>query len=136
MITASQAFRNAMKAPVKTLGATVYNSAEGIAYTESTVLQSVVINSTGNYFGTNTRSATITLIGTSFALVEKTVSISLSVLTDAANNIYDSISYGNFTVTEQEANLERGITTVKAYDIMGMLGLVEYQAGELTFLAP
>ena len=133
MITASQAFKDAMKAPVKVLGATVYNSAEGVAYTENDVLQSVVMTSTGCYFGTNTRSTTIKLIGTNFALVEKTVTISISVLVDAANNIYDTISFGNFTVYEQETDLEKGITTVKAYDAMGVLGLSEYQAGDLTF---
>ena len=133
MITASQAFKTAMKAPVKVLGATVYNGSDGVAYTESDVLQSVVMTSTGNYFGTNTRSATVKLVGTNFALVEKTVTISLSVLVDATNNIYDAISFGNFTVYEQETDLEKGITTIKAYDAMGLLSLEEYQAGELTF---
>lgn len=133
MITASQAFKDAMKAPVKVLGATVYNSAEGVAYTENDVLQSVAMTSTGYYFGTNTRSTTIKLVGTNFALVEKTVTISLSVLVDAANNIYDTISFGNFTVYEQETDLEKGITTIKAYDMMGMLSLEEYQEGELAF---
>lgn len=133
MITASQAFQTAMKAPVKMLGATVYNGSDGVAYTENDVLQSVVMTSTGNYFGTNTRSTTVKLVGTNFALVDKTVTISLSVLVDAANNIYDAISFGNFTVYEQETDLEKGITTIKAYDTMGMLSLEEYQEGELTF---
>lgn len=133
MITASQAFQTAMKAPVKMLGATVYNGSDGVAYTENDVLQSVVMTSTGNYFGTNTRSTTVKLVGTNFSLVDKTVTISLSVLVDAANNIYDAISFGNFTVYEQETDLEKGITTIKAYDMMGMLSLEEYQEGELTF---
>ena len=133
MITASEAFKTAMKAPVKRIGATVYNGSEGVAYTEDTVLQSIVLNSTGNYFGTNTRSVTVKLLGTNFSLVEKAITISLSALVDAENNIYDSILFGNFTVYEQETDLERGLTTIKAYDTMGVLGLTEYQEGELSF---
>lgn len=133
MITASQAFQNAMKAPVKTIGATAYNAADGITYSADDVLQSVVIKSAGYYYGTNTRSATIKLLGVDYALIDKALELELNVVTDAEHDTRDSISFGNFSVYEQETDLEKNITTIKAYDAMGVLGLLEYKEGELTF---
>lgn len=133
MITASQAFRNAMKAPVKVLSAEVYDTNSGTTYSASDALQSIVLNSSGYYFGTATRAAVIRLIGTNYSLVEKTVRLSLGVQTDAVHSTFENIVFGNFSVYEQETDLEKGITTLKAYDTMGMLGLVEYQSGDLTF---
>lgn len=133
MITASQAFKNAMKAPVKLIGASVYNSVDGVTYDAGDVLQSIVLRSTGYYFGTNTRSVAIKLLGTNYSLVEKNLSLSLNVQTNPVGDQRDSISYGTFTVYEQETDLEKGITTAKAYDVMGVLGLVEYKGGDLTF---
>jgi ribosomal protein L6P/L9E len=133
MITASQAFQTAMKAPVKTIGASVYNSADGITYDAGDALQSIVLHSAGYYFGTNTRSVTIKLLGSGYSLVEKSLEVSLNVVTNLSTGDRDSISYGTFVVYEQETDLEKGITTAKAYDVIGALGLVEYQAGELTF---
>lgn len=133
MITPSQAFRTAMKAPVRTIGATVYNAMDGVTYSAEDVLQSIAIKSTGYYYGTNTRSVTIKFLGVNFALLEKTLAIELNVVTDAEHNTRDSISFGTFTVYEQETDLEKNITTIKAYDEMGVLGLVEYKEGELTF---
>lgn len=133
MITASQAFQNAMKAPVKTIGATAYNAADGITYSADDVLQSIVIKSAGYYYGTNTRSATIKLLGVDYALIDKALELELNVVTDAEHDTRDSISFGNFSVYEQETDLEKNITTIKAYDAMGVLGLLEYKEGELTF---
>lgn len=133
MIAASQAFRNAIKAPIKVLSAEVYDTSSETTYSADDVLQSISLSSSGYYFGTATRAATIKLIGTGFSLVEKTIRISLGVQTDAEHSIFESISFGNFTVYEQETDLEKGITTLKAYDTMGMLALVEYQSGDLTF---
>ena len=133
MITASQAFKNAMKAPVKVLSAAVYDTTSGTTYSANDVLQSIVINASGYYFGATTRSATIKLVGTNYALVEKAVRLSLGVQTDAVHSTFDNIVFGNFTVYEQETDLEKGITTLKAYDNMGVLGLIEYQPGDLTF---
>ena len=133
MITATTAFKNAMKAPVKVLSASAYDLSTGNTYTANDVLQSVVINSTGNYFSTNTRSLTIKLLGTGYALVEKVLNITLGVQTDAEYSTYDNISFGNFTVYEQEVDLEKEMTTIKAYDTMGIIGKTEYQEGEITF---
>ena len=133
MITASQAFQNAMKAPVKVISAEIYDTTSGTTYTANDVLQSIVLNASGYYFGAATRSAVVKLVGTSFSLVEKTVRISLGVQTDVEHDVYDNISFGTFTVYEQETDLEKGITTLKAYDAMGVLGLTNYQSGDFTF---
>lgn len=133
MITASQAFQTAMKAPVKVLSAEVYDTTSGTTYSANDVLQSISLSANGYYFGTATRAAIIKLIGTDYSLVEKTVRISLGVQTDAVHDTFDNISFGNFVICEQETDLEKSITTLKAYDAMGMLGLVNYQGGDLTF---
>ena len=38
----------------------------------------------------------------------------------------ESLSQGKFVVTEQEIDLEKEVTTIQAYDMMGILGNTQY----------
>lgn len=125
MLTTPRSFRAAMLEPIKQVGAKVIS--DDIVYDQSDVLQSVVIKSAGYYFGSCTRVATIKLLGVGYSLIDKRLEIIQTTLTDVSTNTWQEMSHGIFIVKAQEVDLEKEITTIQAYDMLGVLGQTEYR---------
>lgn len=132
MINVSTAFKNAMKAPVKTVSATVA-FVGGDTYTSGDDLVKCELQASGYYFGVATKAVTVVLLGTNYNLVDKKFDLTLKVLTDSANDTWEDCILGRFKVVEQTIDLEKEMTTLKAYDAIGIIGSKLYEAGDFTF---
>lgn len=133
-ISASDTFKAAMKAPVKVLDVRITTDDETPqVLSASDSVASMVVEMSGSYFGSSMSTATVTLIGTSYNLLNNRLKLELGVQTDAANNIIEYIAYGSFAVTEQEVDLEKEMTTVKCQNWMGTAANQTYLADDLTF---
>lgn len=130
-IGVSQAFKDAMQAPVKVLRATITAGTE--VFTSSDVLVNFSLESSGYYFGAVTKVLDFSLLGTAYNLVGDTIHVSLEVQTDANNDTWATCDLGNFYVHEQDAKLEKETTSFKAYDMVGVLANTPYAIGGLTF---
>lgn len=130
-IGVSQAFKDAMQAPVKVLRATITAGTE--VFTSSDVLVNFSLESSGYYFGAVTKVLDFSLLGTAYNLVGDTIHVSLEVQTDASNDTWATCDLGNFYVHEQDAKLEKETTSFKAYDMVGVLANTPYAIGGLTF---
>lgn len=131
-INVTTAFKNAMKAPVKTVSATVA-VIDGDTYTSADSLVKCELQANGYYFGVATKSVSITLLGTSYDLVDEKFELTLKVLTDSSNNTWADCILGCFKVAEQTVDLEKEMTTIKAYDAIGIIGNKNYKEGDFTF---
>lgn len=132
MISCSNRFKELMRAPVKTIQMCVTtNEPTPQTFASSDVLMSVDIEADGFFFGAVTESLTMKLIGTDYNLVGHDVKPTLQVLSDAENEIYEELSYNSFRVYEQTVDLEKGITTVKGYDAIGIAAKLEYAEGAI-----
>lgn len=127
----SNAFKQAMKAPMKMVRASI-STVESVPRTISSAdnLISVTIESDGYLFGTAMRVASIKLIGANHDLVGKRVSLKLEVQSGTG---WEAMSLGLFNITEQTVNLEAGTTILKAIDDMGVIAKSQYIAGSLPF---
>ena len=132
MINVTTAFKNAMKAPVKVVKATVA-VVDGATYTSADNLVKLEKQSTGYYFGVATQSIEVKLLGTSYNLLNQKIDVTLSVLTDMTNMVWADCDLGRFRVVEQTADLEKEMTTIKAYDAIGVMASKYYTSGELDF---
>lgn len=132
MISVTTAFKNAMKAPVKVVKATVA-VVGGSSYTSSDNLVKLEKQASGYFFGVATQSLTVTLLGTDYNLLGKEMDVTLSVLTDMTNMTWADSDQGHFKVYEQTTDLEKGMTTIRAYDAIGVIGQKGYQAGDFVF---
>lgn len=132
MISVTTAFKNAMKAPVKVVKATVAVIG-GSSYTSSDNLVKLEKQASGYFFGVATQSLTVTLLGTDYNLLGKEMDVTLSVLTDMTNMTWADSDQGHFKVYEQTTDLEKGMTTIRAYDAIGVIGQKGYQAGDFVF---
>jgi len=132
MISVSNDFKNAMKAPVKVVGAQIAIQ-DGATYTSGGDLVKAEVQSSGYFFGVATKTLTFTLLGTSYSLMEKLVNATLKVQTDASNDTWESCDLGAFQIVEQKIDLEKGMSNFKAYDAVGIAGLKPYAAGGLNF---
>lgn len=132
MINVSTAFKNAMKAPVKTVNATVA-FVGGDTYTSGDNLVKCELQASGYYFGVATKAVTVVLLGTNYNLVDKKFDLTLKVLTDSTNDTWEDCTLGRFKVVEQTIDLEKEMTTLKAYDAIGIIGSKLYEAGDFTF---
>lgn len=130
-IGVSQAFKDAMQAPVKVLRATITSGLQ--VFTSSDVLVNFSLESSGYYFGATTKVLDFSLLGTTYNLVGSTIHVSLEVQTDANNDTWATCDLGNFYVHEQDAKLEKETTSFKAYDKVGVLAHTFYQSGGLSF---
>lgn len=128
MITVSPNFKDAARAPVKTLRATIACGDD--YYTSEDVLVSFTKEDTGFYFGAATKSLSFKLIGANYNLVGKSVAVSFDVQN---NNTWETCELGQFTIYEQAVNLEKETTEFKAYDPVGIMGKANYEAGSLNF---
>ena len=128
MIEVTEAFKNAARAPVKVLRATI--TVDETTYSSEDNLVSFTKEDTGFYFGASTKSLGFKLIGTNYDLVEKSAVVNLEIQT---NNNWESCVLGRFTIYEQTANLDKGTTDFKAYDPIGMMGKANYESGGLSF---
>ena len=128
MITVSPDFKDAARAPVKTLRATIV--CEDDYYTSEDVLVSFTKEDTGFYFGATTKSLSFKLIGTNYNLVGKSVAVSFGVQN---NTTWETCELGQFSIYEQAVNLEKETTEFKAYDPVGIMGKANYEAGSLNF---
>lgn len=135
MINASQAFKDAMTPNIKNgVGVVVTVVEDNIAYSSDDVMQSVVIKSSGYYYGVNTRSATIKMLGVNYNLIGKTLKIDQAALTDPVTDVWERMNQGIFIVQEQTADLEKGCTTFTAYDLIGCMGKTDYKTEDgITF---
>ncbi len=130
MITVSEGFKNAMRAPVKTVGASV-EVVDGDEYTSANYLTKLELTSSGYYFGVVTKSVSISLLGIDYDLVGRYVDVKLSVLVSA--NTWNDCILGRFKVYEQTVDLERETTLLKAYDAMGAAAKSLYEEGAVTY---
>ena len=128
MIDVSNAFKEAARAPVKTLRVSI--TCDGNEYTSADVFISLTKEDVGNYFGVATKSLSFKLLGTEYNLIGKTADASFEIQN---NNDWEPCSLGLFTIYEQTVNLEKGTTDFKAYDQMGVMGKATYEAGNLNF---
>ena len=128
MIEVSNAFKEAARAPVKTIRAKI--TCDGNEYTSADDFISLTKEDTGNYFGVATKSLTFQLIGAAHNLIGKTAEVSFEIQN---GDTWELCNLGLFVVYEQTANLEKGITDFKAYDLMGVMGKTQYETGSLTF---
>lgn len=132
MINVTAAFKNAMKAPVKVVKATVA-VVDGATYTSADSLVKLEKQATGYYFGVATQSIEVKLLGTNYNLLNQKIDVTLSVLTDMTNMVWADCDLGRFKVVEQTADLEKEMTTIKAYDAIGVMASKYYTSGELDF---
>lgn len=128
MIEVTEAFKNAARAPVKVLRATIVCGNDN--YSSADVLVSFTKEDAGFYFGATTKSLNFKLLGTDYNLIGKSISIGFEIETSGG---WENCELGHFTIYEQTVNLEKGTTDFKAYDPMGIMGKVNYEAGTLTF---
>ena len=133
MIAVSDSFKQAMQAPVKILSAKATTVDGSITCTSADDLMSLDIESSGAFFNVTTKQATINLLGTDYDLIDRQVKLSMSVCTDQQADTWEDCPLGTFTITEQTVNKEKETTTLKGYDLMGVMGNTTYNAGELTF---
>lgn len=135
MINAPQAFKECMTSSIKNgVGVVMTVVEDNTTFSSDDVMQSVVIKSSGYYYGVNTRSVTIKMLGTSYNLIDKSLKIEQAALVDPAMEIWERISQGIFIVKEQTTDLEKGCTTLTAYDLMGYMGKTEYKVEDgITF---
>lgn len=134
-ITASYAFKQAMKAPIKQLRTTiVLESGDSvITYTGNDYLTNLTINTSGNYFKAATGALEFTLLGVDYNLIGYKATVTLAVLIDADNDTWESTDIGYYRVTEQKVNLETGLTSFKGVDALGFLATQPYAAGTITY---
>jgi hypothetical protein len=131
-ISVTDDFKNAMKAPVKTLRARIVTDEETPQiFASSDNLVCFTYESVGYYFGAAITTVNITLIGTTYNLVGVGVDVSFDVMT--ASGDWETLDYGVFRVTEQTTNLEKGMTTIKALGLMGEAAQTTYVAGDIVF---
>ena len=128
MIAVSPNFKDAARAPVKTLRATIACGDD--YYTSEDVLVSFTKEDTGFYFGAATKSLSFKLIGTGYNLVGKSVVVSFGIQN---YNTWETCELGQFTIYEQAVNLEKETTEFKAYDSVGIMGKANYEVGSLNF---
>lgn len=130
-IGVSQAFKDAMQAPVKVLRATV--TVDEQVFTSANQLISFSVESSGYYFGAVTKMLDFSLLGTTYNLVGKYAHVVIEVQTDATNDTWAACDLGNFYISEQDAKLEKETTSFKAYDKVGVLAHTYYVGGGLSF---
>lgn len=127
-IEVSERFKAAMKAPVKTVSLEV--AFDGATYTSNDVLTKAVMQASGYYFGVATKSLSLSLIGVDFNLMGKT---GLATLKVKDGNAWESCVLGRFKVLEQTVDLEKEMTSIKAYDAIGVVAEKYYLEGGLVF---
>lgn len=131
-IGVSQAFKDAMKAPVKVIKATIAVEG-GSTYTSADDLMNLTLEASGYYFSSVTKTLEFNLLGVNHNLIGKNVHLTLSVLTDSANDTWADCDLGWFRVYEQDAKLEKETMNFKAYDKVGILAYSPYIAGGFNF---
>lgn len=131
MIEVTEAFKNAARAPVKTVRATI--TVDGTDYSSSDNLVSFTKEDSGSYFNATTKALTFKLIGTNHNLVGKEAVVNLEIQTDPINNTWEPCALGKFTIYEQTTSLEKDTTDFKAYDAIGQMGKTPYDSGGLSF---
>lgn len=131
MIEVTEAFKNAARAPVKTVRATI--TVDGTDYSSSDDLVSFTKEDTGSYFNVTTKSLSFKLIGTNHNLVGKDALLALEIQTSQENDIWEPCMLGKFTIYEQNTSLEKGTTDFKAYDAIGRMGKTPYESGTINF---
>ena len=87
-IDVSEAFKNAMKAPVKVVRASIVADDEQ-EFSSSDDLINLTIESSGYYFGSTTKTLSFNLLGTDHNLIGKDIHLTISVQTDSINDIGD-----------------------------------------------
>lgn len=133
-ILASESFQKAMQAPVKVLGVSITtNEDTPQTFTDADVLTSLSMESSGSYFGATVSTASFSLLGTGYSLVNVRIKPSLKVLTDSVKNAWETIDYGEFAIVEQTVDLEKEMTTFKCQNLMGLAAKREYLKDDLTF---
>lgn len=140
MINISQNFKNAMTAPVKILRGEIREISETEnpetapqIFTSGDNLVSFSVNASGYYFGAATRSLEFCAIGTNFDAIDKTFAVKIGAQIDSENEIFEDLDLGKFVVYEQTSDLEKEITTFRAYDLMGIFAKKLYSENILTF---
>ncbi len=131
MIGVSETFKNAARQPVKTIRASITVGEQ--VYSSADVLMSLTKEDTGFYFGVATKSLSFKLLGTDYDLLNELATVSLELLTDEQENIWEECNLGLFRVYSQASDLDKGTTTFQAYDPIGIMGKQKYGAGDLQF---
>jgi hypothetical protein len=133
-ISVSDAFKQAMKSPVKLLRASIVtDESSPQTITSADNLVSFTVEANGYLFGAAISAITIKLIGTNYNLVGVGLNVQFEVQTDPTNDLWDALNYGRFRIYEQTVDLEKGMTTLKGFDFMGTIAQSPYIAGDITF---
>lgn len=134
MITASSEFKNIMRQPMKAIQMVVNVLGDNPqTFSSADVLASVDIEADGYFFGAATKSLTMKLIGTDYDLVGAEVKPTLKAQLEASSVEYEPMEYDTFQISEQTVDLEKGMTTLKGYDFMGVAANMPYTAGGLSW---
>lgn len=133
-IPVSEDFKNTMRSPAKMLAAKIeVLDDSGRVFSSADDLSGFIIESRGNYFGAAISIGSFKLIGTDFDLVGSVVKITTQALVDPLNETYDDLVLGEFTINEQTVDLERGVSSFKFYNQMGVMATADYLAGDIEF---
>lgn len=130
MIGVSEAFKQAMREPVKVIKATI--TGDESSYSSSDTLMSFTVESAGYYFRSATKALKFNLLGNNYNLVGTDVGVSLSVCTDSEQGLWEDCFLGNFKISEQKSDLEKGFTSFVAYDKLGQMAFDVYDSN-ITF---
>lgn len=128
MISVSDNYKTAAKAPVKILQASI--TIDGNTFSSSDILVNLTKEELGYYFSTVTKSLTFTLLGTDFNLLNKRAQVLIEL---KHQDSFESCDLGSFEIYDQTIDFEKKISTFKAFDKIGSMGKVQYNHGELSF---
>lgn len=134
MIEVSEQFRAAMQQPAKTIRLSVVTDGEiPQIFASSDTLANIEIEATGCYFSTVAKSLTMKLIGTDYDLVDADITPILEAKIEGVDDEWHSCPLGKYRVTEQEADLDKGTMTFKAYDAISRASDSSYFEGDITW---
>lgn len=131
MISVTDNFKNAAKAPVKMVKAELIFDDETISSEDDLI--SLNLEETGFFWSCVTKCNISRILGVDRSLVGKTFSAKFLIVTDMAGDVWEECPLGTYIVYEQTVDLEKGVTSIKAYDYIGHMGLQKYQENELIY---
>lgn len=129
MISVTNAFKNAMRAPVKVIGAEI-GIVDGSTYEAGDFLVKAEVQSSGYYFGVATKTLSFTLLGTNYSLLDERADLTLKV---QDGNNWETCDLGRYKIVEQKVDLEKEMTIFKGYDAIGVMASKYYTGGEIDF---
>lgn len=132
MLAVSNTFKTAMRQPMRQIRAHLKFDG-GVIVSSDDNLINFEIERAGAPFLSSMSGFSATIIGTDLNLTGRNLEIFVEVQTDFAQNTFEKINLGTFTVAEQSVNFEKLTTTLKGYDQMGELASRDYVPNMIGF---